>query len=143
MVFIQYIGPTPQYEKHAQTITLEPPCFMVLEVNFGLYSTLGGRLTYERDPFPPYSTILLSSVHKIFLHLLNGQFCKFHTIFSQSIANCFNTCFYLKLLFQHCIAGLNGSFLLSRTLPISWTWLVFFHDFRFFYVYKSVLNHFI
>ena len=98
-----YIGP------------IKPPCFMVLEVTLGLYSTLGDRLTYKRDPFPSYSTILLSSVHKIFLHLLTGQSrccfaasirfwnfswaTSFKIIFSQSITNCFNTCFHLKLLF--------------------------------------------
>ena len=53
---------------------LEPPCLIVLVVYFGLYFTFGGRQTSDREPFPPKRTILLSSVHKTFLHISSGHF---------------------------------------------------------------------
>ena len=79
---------------------------MVLEVNLELYSTLGGRLTYEPDTFPLYSTILLSSVHKIFLHLLTGQS---RCSFANSIR--FRTCFDDN---SETIRGLQALRLFSR-----------------------------
>ena len=60
---------------------LAPPCFMVFRVYCGLNSVFGGRLTNCLRPLDPKRTILLLSVHKMFLHFSLG-------LSACSLANC-------------------------------------------------------
>ncbi|XP_052424719.1 band 4.1-like protein 1 isoform X3 [Carassius gibelio] len=70
---------------------LAPPCFTVFTVYCGLNSEFGGRLTNCLWPLDPKRTILLSSVHKMFLHFSLGQLM-------CSLANCnlFCTCLFFN-----------------------------------------------
>ena len=65
----------------AHITMLAPPCFTLFRVYCGLNSEFGGRLMNCLWPLDPKRTILLSSVHKLFLHFSLGQvMC--------SLANC-------------------------------------------------------